>query len=84
MYGRSHDYTPFISYGLFNRDSEEKNLLMCCYSGQGLKNDARSVVDDTHDVNVDVDSDTGIQNSIVCIFFYLIFFVRNGVFKKSR
>jgi hypothetical protein len=65
MYGRSHDYTPFISYDLFNRDSDEKNLLLSCFatSAKLAKNNlVKSVRHDDPDVTVNVDSDTDVAS----------------------
>ncbi|EEZ97471.1 YEATS domain-containing protein 2 [Tribolium castaneum] len=66
MYGRSHDYTPFISFGLFNRESEEKQLLQSCYSSSptiGCRNHAIEQQEIT--VNIESDSESPKKNHSV-------------------
>lgn len=58
MYGRSHSYSPFSPYGLFHRESEEKNLLLTCFStGSKKKFDLKHYSNESEIiVNVDIDS----------------------------
>lgn len=58
MYGRSHDYTPYISYGLFNRQSEEKKLILTCYSDSDSTTIEKTRVEEP-EINVNIESDSG-------------------------
>ncbi|RZC38888.1 YEATS domain-containing protein 2 [Asbolus verrucosus] len=69
MYGRSHDYTPFISYGLFHRDSEEKNLLLSCFANSSQNMTRNSLKISSHedsDITVNVDSDIDVTSPKQC------------------
>lgn len=58
MYGRSHCYTPSISFGLFVRNSDEKDLLLNCFanSKQALRRTASSYRNELDETEIDVEA----------------------------